>query len=182
MPNKSMCPSGSALHTSPGIVSTARRRSFCKAGLSRASPRASRMRHSTWERRSYLGVGPRGMAWATTWGRCSALISVRQGRKGSSLPTIALPGRFWCSVLGPLFVSSYRPAIKREKHVTTDRPERRQLRDRRHNVFPDLHERLEIKRLAIESERRHLIRRDADRSACGPDAPTGHDGDHRTGA
>jgi hypothetical protein len=47
--------------------------------------------------------------------------------------------------------------------VTTDRSERRRLRDRRHNAVPDLHERLENKRMAIECERRHLIRRDVDR-------------------
>ena len=49
--------------------------------------------------------------------------------------------------------------------VTTHRPERRHLRDRRQNAFPDLHERLENKRLAIEYERRHTLRRSADQMA-----------------
>ena len=52
-----------------------------------------------------------------------------------------------------------------EISVKTDRAERRQVGDRRQSAFPDLHERLENKRLAIDHERRRVTRREADRSA-----------------
>ena len=46
-----------------------------------------------------------------------------------------------------------------------DHAERRHVGDRRQSAFPDLHERLENKRLAIEHERRRVNRREADRRA-----------------
>ena len=43
-----------------------------------------------------------------------------------------------------------------EVPVKTDRAERRHVGDRRQSAFPDLHERLENKRLAIDHERRRV--------------------------
>jgi hypothetical protein len=52
-----------------------------------------------------------------------------------------------------------------EVTVKIDHAERRHVGDRRQSAFPDLHERLENKRLAIEHERRRVSRREADRRA-----------------